>query len=44
MFFVDWDLKSGWGIPKIVPFEDLELDPFNCSLHYAIQCFEGYFF
>ena len=37
-------IKSRYGIwdkPKIKPFQNLLLHPFNSSLHYAVQCYEG---
>lgn len=30
-----------WGVPEIVPFGDLPMHPFNSTLHYAVQCYEG---
>ena len=36
-----WDAKKGWGKPEIKPFAPLQIHPFNSSLHYAVQCFEG---
>lgn len=34
--------KNGaWGCPEIKPFQSLLLHPFNSSLHYAVQCYEG---
>lgn len=41
MLEVDWDINSGWGKPSIVPFSTIPIHPFNSSLHYAVQCFEG---
>ena len=41
MFEVYWNNKNGWEKPKIVPYHSLEMDPFNTTLHYAIECFEG---
>jgi len=41
MFEVYWDSKEGWGKPTINPYHKLEIDPFNSTLHYAIECFEG---
>ena len=32
---------NGWGCPKIVPFEDLEVDPRCEGLGYSVQGFEG---
>ena len=34
--------KNGvWGIPEIKPFQHLLVHPFNSTLHYAVQCYEG---
>lgn len=41
MATVFFDSNTGWGKPKIVPFAPLKIHPFNSSLHYAVQCFEG---
>lgn len=41
MLEVDWDAKDGWGVPRIVPFHNLELSPAASVFHYAIECFEG---
>lgn len=40
MISVDYNEK-GWQVPKLIPFEDLQIHPFSSSLHYGIQCFEG---
>jgi branched-chain amino acid aminotransferase len=41
MLEVDWDEELGWNKPVINPFHNLEIDPRNSTLHYAIQLFEG---
>ena len=41
MGVVDYHHKKGWGKPLILPFERIAIDPFNSSLHYAVECFEG---
>jgi branched-chain amino acid aminotransferase len=41
MVSVDWEKKSGWSSPALIPFENLQLHPFSSALHYGIQCFEG---
>jgi branched-chain amino acid aminotransferase len=41
MIEVDWEKETGWGVPKLIPFEPLKLHPFSSTLHYGIQCFEG---
>lgn len=41
MMVVESNVKTGWGKPEIKPLAPLEIHPFNSSLHYAVQCFEG---
>ena len=41
MFEVYWNIHNGWGKPKIVPYHSFQINPFNTTLHYAIECFEG---
>ncbi len=31
----------GWNHPKIIPFQNLSIHPFNTTLHYALSAFEG---
>ena len=40
MFEVDFE-NGEWQTPRIRPFEDLRISPFNITLHYALTCFEG---
>lgn len=32
---------SGWHAPKIIPFQNLSIHPFNSTIHYALSAFEG---
>eukprot|EP00331_Platyophrya_macrostoma_P030370 CAMPEP_0176444028 /NCGR_PEP_ID=MMETSP0127-20121128/22806_1 /TAXON_ID=938130 /ORGANISM="Platyophrya macrostoma, Strain WH" /LENGTH=400 /DNA_ID=CAMNT_0017829433 /DNA_START=35 /DNA_END=1237 /DNA_ORIENTATION=- len=41
MLEIVWNKEGGWGKPKITPFRNLEIHPFNTTLHYALSCFEG---
>lgn len=48
MVIIDWGnhtddpkAKPKWNIPKLQPYADLQLNPFNSTLHYAVQCYEG---
>ena len=41
MLEVDWDIKTGFGAPRIVPYHALAIDPSSPCLHYGVQCFEG---
>jgi branched-chain amino acid aminotransferase len=38
---IEWDQKSGWGVPEIKPYGPFQLDPASSVLHYAFTCFEG---
>jgi branched-chain amino acid aminotransferase len=41
MLICDYDSKDGWLAPKIQPFAPFQINPFNSTLHYALECFEG---
>ena len=41
MLELDWDENDGWDAPVISAFHNLEIDPRNSTIHYAIQLFEG---
>jgi branched-chain amino acid aminotransferase len=41
MLEVKWNIEQGWDKPKIVPTHDFVLHPFNSTLHYAFEGFEG---
>ncbi|KAK9451902.1 aminotransferase [Limtongia smithiae] len=41
MLQVAWSEEDGWADPKIVPYQNLSLDPATCVFHYAFECFEG---
>jgi branched-chain amino acid aminotransferase len=41
MLTIHWNEREGWLDPKIVPYQDLSLDPATCVFHYAFSCFEG---
>lgn len=41
MLDVLWSSSTGWGKPKIVPFQNFSIHPFNSTLHYGLECFEG---
>lgn len=42
MLTIDWSRSAGWGKPLISEMQPVTLHRFNSSLHYAIQCFEGF--
>lgn len=41
MIAIEWTAEQGWLAPKIVPYQNLSLDPASSVLHYAFTCFEG---
>lgn len=41
MFQADWDIVTGWGHPRILPYEPLRIDTTATSLHYGISAYEG---
>lgn len=41
MLAVDSNSEKGWNKPEICPLKEIAVHPFNSSLHYAVQCFEG---
>ncbi|ETS63372.1 hypothetical protein PaG_01653 [Moesziomyces aphidis] len=41
MLIVDWNNKTGWGVPHIKPYGPLSLSPAAPALHYASGLFEG---
>jgi branched-chain amino acid aminotransferase len=41
MFLMDYEEGSGWINPRIVPYQNLPLDPASMVLHYGQAVFEG---
>ncbi|KAJ5556876.1 hypothetical protein N7513_002462 [Penicillium frequentans] len=41
MISIEWTAEDGWHTPRIVPYQNLSLDPSTCVFHYAFECFEG---
>jgi branched-chain amino acid aminotransferase len=41
MLEIDYTEKEGWKNPLISEYHNFSINPFNSSLHYAIQLFEG---
>ena len=41
MLEVYWSEKKGWDAPQIVPTHNFGLHPFNSTLHYSFEGFEG---
>ena len=41
MLSIEWTAAEGWQTPRIVPYQNLSLDPSACVFHYAFECFEG---
>ncbi|EAW12179.1 branched-chain amino acid aminotransferase [Aspergillus clavatus NRRL 1] len=38
---IPWSEDHGWHAPRIVPYENLSLDPTAGVFHYGFECFEG---
>ncbi|KAH0555774.1 Mitochondrial branched-chain amino acid (BCAA) aminotransferase [Trichoglossum hirsutum] len=38
---VEWTASGGWRAPRIVPYQNLSLDPATCVFQYGFACFEG---
>ena len=41
MLTIEWTAAKGWLPARIIPYQNLSLDPATCVLHYAFTCFEG---
>ncbi len=41
MIAIEWTAVDGWRSPRIMPYQNLSLDPATCVFHYAFECFEG---
>ncbi|KAK1767636.1 putative branched-chain-amino-acid aminotransferase [Phialemonium atrogriseum] len=41
MISIEWNATEGWLAPRIIPYQNLSLDPASCVFHYAFECFEG---
>ncbi|KAH0544077.1 branched-chain-amino-acid transaminase bat2 [Glutinoglossum americanum] len=41
MLSLEWTASSGWLPARIIPYQNLSLDPATCVFHYAFECFEG---
>ncbi|KAL2755932.1 hypothetical protein ACRALDRAFT_2042175 [Sodiomyces alcalophilus JCM 7366] len=41
MLSIEWNEQDGWLAPRIVPYQNISLDPATCVFHYAFECFEG---
>ncbi|TLD34459.1 branched-chain amino acid aminotransferase [Venturia nashicola] len=41
MLSIEWTASEGWLPPRIVPYQNLSLDPATCVFHYAFTAFEG---
>ena len=37
MLTVDWNIKEGWGQPKIIPYGDIPLSPASTCLQYGVE-------
>jgi hypothetical protein len=41
MLTIEWTSAKGWSPGRIIPYQNLSLDPATCVFHYAFECFEG---
>ena len=41
MVLMDWEQDKGFINPRVVPYQKLEIDPANMTLHYGQAIFEG---
>jgi branched-chain amino acid aminotransferase len=41
MLTIEWTAAKGWSPGRIIPYQNLSLDPATCVFHYAFECFEG---
>ena len=41
MVTAKWNVKTGWGAPRLHPYGPISLMPTASVLHYATECFEG---
>lgn len=41
MMSLEWTATEGWLPPRIMPYQNLSLDPATCVFHYAFEAFEG---
>ena len=41
MLTIEWTSAKGWLPARIIPYQNLSLDPATCVFHYAFECFEG---
>jgi branched-chain amino acid aminotransferase len=35
MLKIEWNKENGWGTPRIVPYQDLQISPAASCLHYG---------
>ena len=41
MFVMDYSADKGWHDPRVIPYQNLSLDPATMVFHYAQELFEG---
>ena len=41
MMSIEWTSADGWFPPRIIPYQNLSLDPATCVFHYGFEAFEG---
>jgi branched-chain amino acid aminotransferase len=35
MLVIPWDRRNSWSAPKIIPYQNLNISPAACALHYG---------
>lgn len=43
MLSVEWSADSGWGEPKVAPYQNLSLAPSCSTFHYALEVSKEFF-
>ncbi len=41
MFLLDYQEGEGWGNARVIPYQNICLDPAACVFHYGVEVFEG---
>lgn len=41
MLMIDYMEGEGWKDARIIPYQDICLDPAACVFHYGVEVFEG---
>ncbi|MEG1536880.1 MAG: branched-chain amino acid aminotransferase [Clostridiales bacterium] len=41
LFMIDYEQGRGWNNARIIPYQNISLDPGACVFHYGVEVFEG---